>query len=491
MSTPDTTIRVYQGIPLDNTYRNVLHGNIADALPNAVGSWTNQTWCRINGKTNNKVRVRCDVGIYPDSYLNCNYISVQNRNNKTIYGFITDVLYINDNVVEFTFEIDCFHTYYNNYEFGYCLVERANILSGDNIGNYTLKEPVDLGYEYVNRNLGRADLSNTELCVIVAQRLEEQAILKQGGMYSLGVNFYHADRNSLQETDAITTEIKSRNKIASYYAPDKFLGDDVYSEIINVTVSDKLDGYKPDHNKLYTYPYNFIEVTNMQGQKQIYKYENFSGLNVSFCLLGVAFPAPFAYLYPLNYNGYEHAFDYGIAIQSFANNIMSSDTVDTYWATHKNQIISTPIIQTVTGASMGAFGGPLGALGGATLGLGSGIATQGAKMEDIKQHASDIIGIGGTDNINVVSGFCGFNINQKCVRNEVAKAIDGFFSKYGYQIDRYGTPPIDGNYSRKYIRTKGCNLINETMPTWAADTICKIHDNGVTYWRSLSAIGGV
>ena len=524
MSTPNSTITVYHNVPLDNTYRNVVHGGIDNEEIGgyAKHTWTSQTWCRIVGLRNNKVRVDLTYsnGVYSDELFDCNYISIQNREYKTIYGFITDILYISDNVAEITFEIDVFHTYYSDYEFGECIIERRTI-TDDTEGDYTLKEPVDLGNEYVINDQFTIDLSQCDLIIQTGLPRTESDMTRAGGMWNVGIHIYGIDRNcSAAEMNGVWAQIGTKTLLACYYCPTLFarsngagtaFRNEIYdsnyaSNNYKYGIGGALDGYVPKHKKLLCYPYRYVEVTNMQGQRQIYKLENFDNpLSIEFVLLGVAYPSPYGYLYPKNYNGVKYAFDYGIPLQSFASNMMNSETMDYYWGTHKNHIIMNTASEGISGATSGAasgaaigsmFGGIgaipgaiAGAVGGGLGGLAHGGIKEYANVQDISNTTTGYIGGGNTDNINVVSGFCGFHVNIKSIRSECAKAIDDFFTRYGYKYERLGTPPIDGQYRFRYIQTRECNLKNISMPTWAASMICEIHDKGVTYWNSLSNIG--
>ena len=535
MTTPQSTIIVYSGIPLDNTYQNVVHGGITVSALKGVSiswkSWSNQTWCRIISLFNNKVRVDCSPNAWgensfmSDELLTYNYISITNSVGtayKTIYGFITNVLYINDNVAEITFDVDVFHTYYSNYYFGECIIERCHISDVETEGDYTLKEPVDLGNEYVINYQHTVDLSECDLIIQTALPRESSDITRMGGMWNVGIHTYAVDRNcSASEMSAILTQIGSKGLLSTYYCPVKFsryngsggaaLNNEIYNsnyagENPTLGIGGGLDGYVPRHRKLLCYPYRYIEVTNMQGQRQIYKCENFANPALAeFVLIGTAYPSPYGYLYPKNYNGIENAFDYGVPIQSFASNMMNSETMDYYWGTHKNHIIMNTASQGISGATSGALTGAAmgsaiagigaipgaiaGAIGGGIGGLARGGINEYANIQDIGQSATNYIGVGGSDNINVVSGFCGFHINVKSIRADVAESIDDFFTKYGYNYQRLGTPPIDGSYTYKYIKTNGCNLISNGLPMGASNIICQIHDKGVTYWSSLSTIG--
>lgn len=69
-----------------------------------------------------------------------------------------------------------------------------------------------------------------------------------------------------------------------------------------------------------------------------------------------------------------------------------------------------------------------------------------------------------------------------------AKAIDSFFSKFGYTCNRVKKPNISSRPHWNYVKTNGCVAIGEA-PSDDIRKICKIYDKGITFWKNASEVG--
>lgn len=149
--TPDSTIYLYKGIPLDNTYQDTMYfANLQEQLaafeafrPQRIYIPRN-TYSRVNKNT---VRVEMP---YSRVY-NVNYMMFNNNphsapdnpyENKWWFAFITKINYINDNTAELEFEIDVMQTWAFDYTLEPSFVEREHSAT-DNFGEHLLPEPVD------------------------------------------------------------------------------------------------------------------------------------------------------------------------------------------------------------------------------------------------------------------------------------------------------------------------------------------------------------
>lgn len=171
---PNSTIYIYHGIPLDNTYTDTIYFSTEQAQQNFFLSdrynhilFTQQSYVR-----QNKNRVRLDIPY--DSIYNYNYMSFRNTayGTKWFYAFITDITYINNNCTEIEFEIDVMQTWLFEVTLDPCLVEREHTAT-DVPGENLALEPVDLGMIVCNQTLeteffdsyhaviGQADSSTT------------------------------------------------------------------------------------------------------------------------------------------------------------------------------------------------------------------------------------------------------------------------------------------------------------------------------------------
>ena len=145
MSTPNTTLYLLSGVPLDNTYTDTIYFATATAqydyfYGKRSKTFTNLSYQRVG---NNRIRVQASA----DELYNCNYLMFQNTGfgNKWFYAFITETpIYINDNTTEIVYEIDVMQTYFFDAVLKPSYIIRqhqATDVAGDN----TLPEPVDVG----------------------------------------------------------------------------------------------------------------------------------------------------------------------------------------------------------------------------------------------------------------------------------------------------------------------------------------------------------
>lgn len=96
---------------------------------------------------------RCRLEGNPRLFTGVNYMVFKNLKNpaaetgRTWFAFVTDVEYINENVVEIVYEIDVMQTFMFDYDLLQCYVERQHSET-DNVGDNLLKEPIAIG-DYV------------------------------------------------------------------------------------------------------------------------------------------------------------------------------------------------------------------------------------------------------------------------------------------------------------------------------------------------------
>lgn len=536
MSTPSSVIRVYGGVPLDNTYRNVINGGITESSLGGyqIDYWTGQTWCRINGQTNNKVRVGLGSD-FSDKYLNANYISIENIGGgtayKTIFGFITNVLYINDNVVEFTFEIDVFHSFYNSYEFCECMVERATPDVSWVADSYSLPDYFE-ETEYIT--MAKDDWTPTGDNLILAcyfappkgrtYATTDTPIPDTGimtgfltGCYVFGFNAYNTTQADIDNFRAVlNTCYKSYHldcinavvmPTVLYNSPSSVFKASSPGNINNVNSwislavdGNYMNGVTIKNKKMFTYPYTFLEVTNNLGDCKRFAWEGWSGLAPEFAVRAVSVPSPAITLIPRFYFGKDYDFENAITIDNFPSMPVQADTIGTWIAQNSTSSAIKGLGATASGAITGAMvGGIPGAIVGGVLGAAGAATDYVANYEKANNTPSKMTPMSGSGSPLILPQIekLGFTFRAKCLRGEALRSIDDYFTRYGVAENRLELPPISrsvrGNYI--YIKTSGCTIKGNKgdgkygMPVWAERKICEIHDNGVTYWDSLSNVG--
>ena len=264
---PNSTIHILHGCPLDNTYRDTLY-------------FTNKTtqssyFLSLNKYTlNNYTYVRKEnvlrVEVRNDNLYDCNYLMFKNTafGDKWFYAFITKTEYINNETTAITYEIDVMQTWKFDYTIHPSFVEREHALL-DSIGSNLVPDDFETG-EFISDDFdGTGKMSG--FSIVVASTFDSNYDDVAGGMYS---NIYSGiTYNILTDYTSVNDFIDgavSRNKgdgiVSVFMIPTAFVsnvGEPVKAYDIEKTKkTDNIDGYVPKNNKLFTYPYNFLYVTN-------------------------------------------------------------------------------------------------------------------------------------------------------------------------------------------------------------------------------------
>lgn len=263
-----------------------------------------------------------------------------------------------------------------------------------------------------------------------------------------------------------------------------------------------LDGYEFKNNKMLTYPFSFLYITNNAGADCVYRYEDFklgkittSGakiINARLNVYGSLSASAQTRLVPCNYknlldeNNTVPNYTYGLAGQKFPASSWTSDYF-TNWLTQNGVNIATNLVVNAASSIVSASTGGLGLAMGA-IGLGSSIAsalTQVNKAQITPDQAKGDLSCG---DINYSTGKTGFAIQAMSVRKEVAQIIDDYFSAYGYCVNSIKIPNITGRTNWNYVKTIGC-YIKADIPQEDLQTIKNMFDKGVTFWHNPATFG--
>lgn len=142
---PNTTMHVFKGIPLDNSYEHTVYFTDSAAQTSTFLAKQHLTFNHMTyQRAQDRQAIRVEMA--PDQLLGYNYMMFQNTafGNKWFYAFINQVNYVNDDTTELVYEIDLMQTYLFDYTLGKCLIERQHSTT-DVAGDNLLPEPVDTG----------------------------------------------------------------------------------------------------------------------------------------------------------------------------------------------------------------------------------------------------------------------------------------------------------------------------------------------------------
>lgn len=521
MSTPNSTIHVCSGVRLDNRYDhsiffenrtaqlNYFEGKVVRTFSSY--SYLRKTW---------PIQVDGD----PEEARTWSYLYFRNDDTgKYYFYFITNIEYKNNGMIELTLELDVVQTYLFDFELLDCFVERQHV-TDDTVGKHTQEESLDVG-EYKVQSTGNTTALDDKCILILASttvngNTAETVTDSMGFLYNgtfSGLTVYAVPVEKWVQWADKLLDLSTWGKIDSIVAmwmyPKKLVklaGEatwenvgDIESVNSAITVSQTftkyqsgaIDGYTPKNNKLYTYPYNLIYVTNNAGASAVYKYERFEASAVNFLMVGGIAPDAGVYMYPTNYNGGE-AYAEGLSLPPFPTCAWDADGYKIWLAQNQNQhrlMETDSTIKTVAGVATVVGSAITGNVVGAVGGVGMAYSGMMQKEQLLAAKADKAVeppqarGAFSTS-VNMTSNKHCFTVQRKTVTAEYAKRIDDFFTMYGYKINSVQKPNIKARKAFTYVKTNGC-LIAGNMCTEDTVKVENIFDHGITFWRNGDRIG--
>lgn len=493
---PNTVIRVLKDCPLDKTYDHTIYfGNKNEQVSYFQGltkyTFTEQTYQRVD---RGKARVQRKA----EDLYDCNYMMFQNSSfgNKWFYAFITSVEYVNNVTSEITFEIDVMQTWFFDYTLEQCFVEREHSVT-DNIGDNLVPENLELG-EYVSDDFeGTHKLG--ERSIVVASTFDENYEDVGGGYYAglfSGLHF-NVFPNTVAgagecEQFILDAESKSDGIVSVFLMPTAMVTGvtepaKVY-EISKTKQLSSLGGYVPRNKKLFTYPFNFLYVTNLQGNGSAFPYEYFSTDKCTFTLTGDMSCNPACVLAPQNYKGVLTNFDEKMVLTGFPQLGYTTDTFKAWVAQNASSLAVNALSTTMNYAlAGGTLGGGVGASTGATAGLITGVANTLSQVYQAAIRPNQAHGGAGSQTMGAI-GLLDFAFMHKHIRPEFARIIDDYFNMYGYATHRVKVPNRSSRPYWNYVKTIGC-VVTGSIPADDMYKICDIYNRGITFWKSGSSVG--
>lgn len=337
--TPNGTIKIGR-VPFDNSYQHTMTFASAAAQQEYFSSV-----CTRNLDKSSYTYIRPDnavrVPFNAEDLYTYNYVMFQNANygQKWFYAFIVDCTYVNENTTQLLLELDVMQTWYFDYKFSYCMVEREHT-ADDPVGKYTNPEPEmpfnittyaeakwdpyrDGAYAVMLTTVTSNDgstLKEVDGCdmngifsggKLIAEEVQDggrpeilpnymSMIQKAGGAEGVISIFMYPARLAIGLTP-ITGAVGIPTGL---YTLNRAKGG--VNDLHYITQPDTLRGYVPRNNKLFSYPYSFCRIETTTGETSDLKWEywekntdGFRVLNVSSALA----PDAMAIMQPQRYAG--------------------------------------------------------------------------------------------------------------------------------------------------------------------------------------------
>lgn len=529
--TPDTTIHLLK-VPIEIDELNQLTFATATAQYNYFIALTKKTEEDLFYQRKDNYIAWPD---HIDNIIEYNYVMYKNTNYSTrwFYAFITRMEYENDGMTRVYIETDPFQTWQFDLTFKPSFVEREHV-NDDTIGLHTVPENLDVG-EVVEIDV-QEDTSYTYKNYIAIEcsydlftHQQYEGICVYNGtvfgnrIYVIPINNLNSYKNVYLFIWGLLADNQSVENIQNiFYIPDALIkpaylvertmtisGETLtYNELLmNADIQTISHSYtKPytntsiKNNKCFVYPYNYLLVSNNSGNYNLYKYEDFSGSNVTFTgqlamSIGVS-----GRLVPTNYKGMPTADDEALALAKYPVCAWSSDAF-TNWLTQNAVNIATDVAFGIVGVGANTSAttydkikaaeakGDTAMIGKAgTVGAAINIAkTIGDQIGNFRSAAllPNIQGGQPTGDINFLAHRNTFTFRFMRAKPEYLKVIDDYFSAYGYRINDTKVPNLTGRTNWNYVKTVNCNIIAD-IPQEDLQKIKTMFNNGVTLWHNPS-----
>ena len=363
-----------------------------------------------------------------------------------------------------------------------------------------------------------------------------------GGCYYVGVEFLQSELGLVPSLIGAYTSFGRSNAIVSMFLCPKNVvqwtkttgtgiwnGNNYYVTVDSVSpfqfgqaqvpINATLDGYTPKNNKCFTYPYNYIYASNNAGTDVEFRYEDFRGTPIFTTrgtleqggaikcspdnskvsrhwngtvmagdswnegLNGSKFPQlNWVSDYYLNWeaqNGKNIAIQTGLQAAGMALGVLNP--LGTQAATHATSVdtaVQRGYFPDEMQMSVNA-GGPLGSV----VNFASSVANTQNQIRKAKMVPPQAQGNVNGGYLQFSADMYKFSFRKMSVRAEYARAIDSYFSMFGYKTNRLKVPNITGRTNWNYVKTVGCNVIAD-IPQGDLQQIKAMFNNGITIWHN-------
>lgn len=508
-----------------------------------IAEFTRQSYQRVE-----RGRIRLEINA--ERVYSCNYCMFQNSayGDKWFYAFVTAVEYINDNCTEFTFVIDDIQTWFFEHTIPSCFVERQHSYT-DGIGDNIEPEPVDAGelvpndyiplHETYASQYGESmndkmivvsyidpEVSSiTDVVSVVNYWKREHKGQMFNGVFTTGtlMAYNSASIDEIAKCAKFVNEqmvVHPESIISMYMCPKWAIGtsgwwnantEDIISGS-NIPISRdgqqydftlpvlrqgaSLNGYIPRNNKLYTYPYNCLQLTTGAGDNMALRYEFFKDLTPTFREYWNLLEPVSSTLRPTNYrNITESSKDLGLTLDKFPMCMWSGDAYKA-WIAQNSVGIGVDIASIMAGIGM-AFINPLGIAGTALLGMKAGavmstVSTVGGLLNDAYKAniSADVVGGKATGSNAWANNQLDYFATRMSCNFDVAQSIDDFFSAFGYAQKKVMKPNIHVRRNFTYVKTVGADCIG-LLPADSKVAISNMYDNGIRFWTTFGKFGDI
>jgi hypothetical protein len=481
-----------------------------------------------------------------DSIIGYNYVMYRNNNytNRWFYAFITNMEYVNDNCTHVFIKTDVYQTWALDITNKACYVEREHV-NDDTVGLHTIPEGLDTGeyvcndvldYIYADPDSVRLPAGSGDLMVcaqVTTLKFNDNDYLTPPtynivnsipqGCYVIAwplaaglaaLNTLVGAYDGAGKGDAIVSMFIVPKGITPswnlYTGHGTYEGNDQYfypadtrnatfidgwdnlgnpwTDGLNVAINTTLNGYTPKNNKLKVAPYNYFLLSNNNGTDIEFYYEDFTS-TPNFEVVGSFEQGCDIAIIPTNSkrtigNGKGTGWTESITAGRLPQVSWLSDFYLNWQAKNgKNVAIQTGL--QAAGFALNVLNPAGGGLN-TSLNFASEVANTQNAVRQAKMAPAQAKGNNASSTLSYANGMlCRFTARKMSVRAEYARAIDDYFSMFGYKVNRNKIPNFTGRANWNYVKTIGFNCIGD-VPESDLQEYKDMFNKGVTLWHNPS-----
>ena len=264
---------------------------------------------------------------------------------------------------------------------------------------------------------------------------------------------------------------------------------DTIGNLVGTMPSTLAENYTPKNNKLFTYPYSFMNLTNNSGNTTPFRYEDFDFDEVThqraigFWIDACITPGMSMKAIPLFYKNININYGYGIMGGKLPICSWNSD-VYLNWLTQNGLNVAFDVAGGLVSTATGIASGNIGAMMGGVTSIYNSLHQ--VYLADLTPNQAKGNTNSGDVNFSETTDG-GFTLYYMSIKPEYAKIIDDYFSMFGYKINEVKMPNITGRSNWNYIKTIDCNFDGD-IPQNDLNIIKTMFNNGVTLWHNPASI---
>ena len=521
---------IAKNIKLDKEYKDILTYNESQMLAlvqtNQVATTTNCSFLDINKNV-------IDTNFSYANALKCNYMAIENPtySNKWFFAFIDKVQYINNNTTRIYYTIDVWSTWRDYITFTDAFVIREHV-SDDTIGLHTVPENLELG-DYTTSQACVKMLNNPAdfyICMAVTELPNgtftpnsnhrtyngvfggfEYIVCKTAADCENAIKMYDKadkidsliylfmipkDLTAISDATHATWSMEGITSADVYYLAGTSDADTI--GILNGTMPTKLgNNFVPKNNKLYTYPFSFMNLANNSGQTIPFRYEDFDidedthERLISFWIDAVVTPGMSMKAIPLFYKHINQNYNYGVTLGKLPVCSWNSD-VYLNWLTENGLNTSLSLIGEGVGlAASVATGNAVGAV----MATSSIINTLN-QVTIAERTPNQARGNTNAGDVNFGESYDGgVTLYYMSIKDEYAKIIDDYFTIRGYKVNSLKVPNFNTRPIFNYVQiSSDSNIGYSNSNTYNVnssdmDIINNIFRHGTTLWHNHATLG--